>query len=329
MIINSIILVYFVAEIMVEIRMYQEGDETAILKLFGLAFGKEMTSDYWKWRYKQNPFGIEPMVSLMFDNDELIGHYAVFPVEMIIDSKIQLSAFSMTTMTHPDHQGKGIFKTLALYLYDYIHVKFGIKLIWGFPNLNSHYGFVKNLNWKDVGLLANMKLETLGKFEVNCNAEFEEFSVFTISSSENSNISNQIRINKSKEYLNWRYFSNPDNQYFGIRDKSNHSCYIVFKYFQFNNREEIDIVEIEFGNNIVILKELIQSVLKVSFDDKKEISGMNLWCNIHSSNYLLFEKIGFKPTLPLTYLGFRDVYSTDTNYSLNNWNLTLGDSDVY
>lgn len=329
MVINNIFLVYFVVEIMVEIRMYQEGDETAILNLFGLAFGKKMSLDYWKWRYKQNPFGVEPMVCLMFDNDELIGHYAVFPVEMIIDSKIQLSAFSMTTMTHPDHQGKGIFKTLAQHLYEYIYTKFGINLIWGFPNLNSHYGFVKNLNWKDVGLLSNLKLETFVKIRESWNFEFEKFDDFTISSSGNFDISNQIRINKSKEYLNWRYFSNPDNQYFGIRHRYNHNFFIVYKYFRFYDKLEIDIVEIEFGNNHLLLTELIECVVKVSFDDGKQISGMNLWCNIHSNNYILFEKIGFKPSLPLTYLGCRDIHSINTNYSLNNWFISMGDSDVY
>ena len=34
-----------------EIRMYREGDEKDILKLFKIVFNKQMTIKFWKWRF--------------------------------------------------------------------------------------------------------------------------------------------------------------------------------------------------------------------------------------------------------------------------------------
>lgn len=309
--------------------MYRTGDEIEIINLFRLAFGKEMSLNYWKWRYQNNPLGIEPLISLMFDDNVLIGHYAVFPIEMIVNSRIELSAFSMTTMTHPNYQGKGVFKNLALYLYDFIQKENGINLIWGFPNVNSHYGFIKNLDWRDVGLLSNLKLDPTGKFELSWNDQFEEFDMFTFSNLELLKSSNLIQVNKTNEYMNWRYFANPENKYFGIRDKSNPKIFIIFKIFSFNEKFEMDVMEVEFDNNLNYLKLLLQNALKLSNFHKNDISSINVWCNLHSKNYNIFEKIGFKPSLPLTYLGYRDTRSEHAQYSFPNWDLGLGYSDVY
>ncbi len=40
-----------------EVRDYNEGDESAILDLFELVFGKSMSRDFWKWRFVDNPSG--------------------------------------------------------------------------------------------------------------------------------------------------------------------------------------------------------------------------------------------------------------------------------
>ena len=59
------------------IRGYEENDEVQILKLFELVYNRKMNLDFWKWRFKNNPFGFEPQINLMFDGDILVGHYAV------------------------------------------------------------------------------------------------------------------------------------------------------------------------------------------------------------------------------------------------------------
>ena len=81
-----------------EIRKYKLGDENAILDLFKLSFKKEMSLDYWNWRFRDNPIGTQ-MIYLMWDNSKLVGHYAVSPNILSIGGDMCKSALSMTMVS--------------------------------------------------------------------------------------------------------------------------------------------------------------------------------------------------------------------------------------
>ena len=74
------------------------------------------------------------------------AYYGVFPVFMLIDGVQYLVAQSGDTMTHTNHQGKGLFVKLARESYQ-LAASNGVQLIFGFPNGNSYPGFVKKLDW--------------------------------------------------------------------------------------------------------------------------------------------------------------------------------------
>ena len=97
-----------------------------------------MSLDFWNWRFRENPFSDKEMISLMWDNDTLAGHYAVSPAAMIFDQQPALTALSMTTMTHPEYGGRGIFTQLANHLYDEIYREHQVKMVWGFPNMKQN-----------------------------------------------------------------------------------------------------------------------------------------------------------------------------------------------
>ena len=126
-----------------EIRGYQAGDEEKIYELFKMAFKKEIVPDFWKWRFLDNPFHKEPFIDLMWDGDTLAGHYAVSPIGMKVNGESVLTALSMTTMTNPNYGGQGIFPKLADSIYKKL-TDVNVQYVWGFPNMNSHYSFIKN-----------------------------------------------------------------------------------------------------------------------------------------------------------------------------------------
>ena len=84
---------------MMEIRPYSFKDEYAIIELFKICFNKNITYEYWDWRFNQNPFTNEKFIHLMWDGPLLVGHYAVSPIEMLIYGEKKMTALSMTTMT--------------------------------------------------------------------------------------------------------------------------------------------------------------------------------------------------------------------------------------
>jgi GNAT superfamily N-acetyltransferase len=66
--------------------------------------------EYLDWLYFQNPrgsvFGFDA-----YDGDLLVAHYACIPIK--INAFRQNSLLSLNTATHPDYQGRGLFRLLA------------------------------------------------------------------------------------------------------------------------------------------------------------------------------------------------------------------------
>jgi hypothetical protein len=78
---------------------------------------------------------------------EIAAYYGVFPIIGKRGGTKILIAQSGATMTHPNHQKKGLFVTLAKMTFEAAQ-KEGVKFIYGFPNENSLPGFEKKLNWR-------------------------------------------------------------------------------------------------------------------------------------------------------------------------------------
>jgi GNAT superfamily N-acetyltransferase len=130
------------------IRPYRPGDEERIVTLYRLVFREEMTEQHWRWRYRQLGDG-HPAIALAECDNGLVGHYAVRPVRMKIGDSVCSAALSLDTMVHPDYRGQGMFVKLAANLYESV-ARQGIHLVYGFPNENSHHGFVSKLGWIDL-----------------------------------------------------------------------------------------------------------------------------------------------------------------------------------
>jgi len=324
-----------------EIRDYSAGDEKAILELFELSFGKVMSPSYWTWRFLENPEK-KLMIKLMWDEGKLVGHYAVSPVKLVYKDEEHLTALSMTTMTHPQYGGKGIFTTLAEALYQDIKLKHNVEAVWGFPNTNSHYGFIKNLGWRDLSIIPFFSLD-LNDFKLNISS-FDNIYLseeFTQKHSDtfhdNLRLNNKISVCKSVQYLNWRYVDNPTFNYSIFSyDTPEFTYYTVTKVIpSFTDKEaiEIDIVDSCLPKDYSLIHRLISNIIS-HYDSlyKKQIIKINTWVPLNDPNFINFEKLGFKMQQPLTYFGLRsfgDNLRLEQLFSPNNWVYSMGDSDVF
>lgn len=318
-----------------EIKPYQIGDEIAILELFKESFGKTLSMDFWTWRYRQNPFSDLTQAHLMWDEEKLVGHYAVCPVNMISGVNKIKTALSMTTMTHPEYTGKGIFKDLAESLYTELYNRHHFEMVWGFPNLNSHYGFMKNLKWNDIACIPTLKLKHkaltnfISKNYISFNSISDLQSKHIMSLSKSA-----LQVQKTELYLNWRYTDNPVNRYHVIASEKYPNEFVVIKIFNsFENSDfqEIDIVEHGFENDNDVIQELIGAILSFSKHNNLNLISVNTWMSLHDSRHLLLEKNKFVLDSPITLLGNR-ILSNGNSKSWTNfqdWNITMGDSDVY
>lgn len=119
--------------------------ESNIESLFLKCFGDRLSLDLWRWAYLDNPHG-EPVVSLCYDEDLLVGHYAAIPIPLKSSSGRINSYLSMTTMVAASHRQHGLFVKLAENTYGRA-TSLGVDFVMGFPNDMSTPGFKKRLNW--------------------------------------------------------------------------------------------------------------------------------------------------------------------------------------
>lgn len=124
-------------------------------KIARSAFGVGLDCDMLLKEYDTDVFGASYIgyLALSEELDEPAAFYGVFPVELLIQGETVLAAQSGNTMTHKNHQGKGLFVTLAKKTYE-LAASERIQCVFGFPNKNSYPGFVRKLNWEHVNDLS-------------------------------------------------------------------------------------------------------------------------------------------------------------------------------
>lgn len=227
-------------------REYKEGDEQNILALHKLVFGSEVSLEWWAWQYKQNPAG-QAVIVLAESDQGIVGQYALVPRLMKIDDNVCLSSLSLDTMVHPKYRGQGMFISLTEQVYGLAAAR-GLHFVYGFPNENSHHGFITRLDWVDLyngiplwvkplklenilrkRFIDNKLLASLGDKVGNiamsvlyrsqrstpvCSIkEVSSFDLRFDSLWSEASRDHKIAVVRDKAYLAWRYVEKPGNDY--------------------------------------------------------------------------------------------------------------------
>jgi GNAT superfamily N-acetyltransferase len=294
--------------------------------LFLQSFGKSIEPGYFDWRYFNN--GQEQFLFSIETADQLpIASYSAFPVELISNDEKFRTAMSMTTMTHPNSRGKGLFQKLASELYAHAE-RLQIAAVWGFPNANSHLTFNSKLFWSDIYEIPTMTLDVskidARKFALDSGIRRDnEFS------SDYSQLPTDglIRVHRSQAYLSWRYARNPANAYDNhvIARHGTVSSYVVSKMFG----DGVDLVDIQTLNPEEA-RALLVHIVRVCYE--RNLRCIYCWAPSHHFVHGVLERLGFANLAPVTYFGGRDLKSPGMPSGWKNyrkWYIQMGDSDVY
>lgn len=101
--------------------------------------------DYLSWQYVGNPAG-KAVGFNAWAGDELAAHYVTIPLNAVVNGEPQKGLLSLNTATHPNHQGKKLFTTLADATYRR-GAELGYSFVVGVANANSTPGFTKKLGF--------------------------------------------------------------------------------------------------------------------------------------------------------------------------------------
>lgn len=311
-----------------DLRPYVPGDEEAIVELFHASFGQTIGLDFWRWRFRDNPAG-PGIIELAWDGDRLAAHYAVSPVLLTVGGERVASALSGTTMTHPDYRGLGLFVTLARRVYDRMREQ-GFGLVWGFPNANSHRGFVDHLGWTDIYEVPMLRRRVDGGGplpSVDGVRELDDFDGRFEELWERVESGYAVAARRTLAYLRWRFRDNPVERYriaAAVRDGTV-AGYGVFKRY----RDEMQVVDL-LGRDETVAADVVAAVTRTAAEEGA--SSVALWVNVGHPLHRRLERLGFRNGEPVTYFGGLPLQPELLDRGICDyagWHLTLGDSDVF
>ena len=204
-----------------EVREGNHQDIPGILKVLKASLGEtssKKTEEVWRFKHIDNPFG-ESLVLIALENNEVIGVRAFMRWQWQRGEEVYSAFRAVDTATHPDHQGKGIFKKLTLKALE-IGKERGDNFVFNTPNSQSKPGYLK-MGWEEVDNL-KVSIRPVNPFlwkrknggyqypkEWNESGAPEFLDSYHLKKIN----SNQLFTPKSLEYLQWRYINNPLQDY--------------------------------------------------------------------------------------------------------------------
>ena len=311
-----------------KIRESEPGDIPQIIKVLKASLGEtssKKTEGVWRYKHVENPFG-RSLVLVAIENEKIIGVRALMRWKWQLGKKVFSAFRAVDTATHPEHQGKGIFKKLTLRAIE-IAKEQGDDFIFNTPNTQSLPGYLK-MGWKEVGRLKirvkpgnplNWFNKKIGKsYVVNNSCVGEQLANLVSSYNILKAGENKCFTLKSPEYLFCRYENNPLQKYEVKADKDFYLAGYLkeHKYFK----------ELRISEHIYIgnpgLKKINSAVKEFSNKFGAQIitsTELNPGLGI-SGNY--------GPVLTLRDVNL-DPVSKQELLQLDNWSYSLGDLELF
>ncbi len=256
-----------------------------------------------KWKFQNNPAGPGLVAVCRTGEGEIVGINGFQPGRFQNNSGNQFLAYqSMDTIVSPKARGQGVFSHL---LEEFYKSNNG-DVIYGFPNSQSARGFFGRLGWTNLGtapyLVRPVRSAYFGRKLLK---SFPDFKLPSFSAKPGN--SNQItrfdeRANKaqaatipqnstclvrSSDYLNWRIFDKPDNDYVVLTD--DHQAYVIGSVAE-KHGGNIGYILDAFGTP-KLLPGLIAAM--VNYQSEKNADVVLSWCLPHSANRQAFRNAGF------------------------------------
>ena len=133
------------------IRPFEPTDESQVLALFRASLqwdDDERFRSLFRWKHLDGPWGPSP--AWVADRDgALIGFRAMLRWQFVVDGRPIDAVRAIDTATHPDHRGRGIFRSLTMHSVEQLTGD-GLGFVFNTPNDQSRPGYLK-MGWRQLG----------------------------------------------------------------------------------------------------------------------------------------------------------------------------------
>lgn len=313
-----------------QIREANKVDIPEIVEVLKASLGETdlpLSQEIWNYKHILNPFG-ESIVWIAEEDNKIIGVRALMRWEWKKNNETFTALRAVDTATHPDHQGKGIFKKLTLQAVN-IAKEEGANFIFNTPNEKSRPGYLK-MGWKPAGKIKVALQPAFSSFwkfnnepvnyQVNYETSLEKIENLCIEWNMKMGIK-KLYTPKSLSYLRWRYEKNPLQQYEAFAT----SDFYLAGYIKIrNNIKELRVAECIFINNNCT--NIIQKKLN-EWSKKFGVQIISFSPDLLLLNYPNF-KGKFGPLLTLRELNLSNSQK-ESCLNLDSWVYSLGDLELF
>lgn len=305
------------------IREADHKDILQILNVLKASLGEtssKKTEEVWRYKHIENPFG-ESLVLVAEEENKIVGVRAFMRWRWQKGNEIYSAFRAVDTATHPDHQGKGIFKKLTLKALE-LGKERGDHFVFNTPNAQSKPGYLK-MGWKEVDKL-KIQLRPLNllyfknkKLVYDTSGKEGDIEELLNSYLNQLKASDRLFTPKDVAYLKWRYLHNPLQNYVVIFDRE----YIIAGYVKERKRFK------EFRISEAIISKLGKkpaksAVLKLAESSRAKVlsvspdAGMNFKAGITGN---------FGPVLT-----YKPINLDQPEFlNLKTWSYSLGDLELF
>ena len=342
-------------------KKFKKSDLEALLRLRCQVFFNEttqsQTSKWWEWQYEKNSQGPSFIYLATDIKDEavLAGHYALISYQLKVGNQKVSAVQSLDTFVNPNYRNQGIFIGLAQETLAEATAK-GIEVAFGFPNPNSFSGFVEKLSFSSpfrlyayqrplrMGWLTRRfsflsffrffdQVRLLRPYRLKKPYELQEMTCIPKdwgSFIDTAQARFPLLINRSEEYIRWRYLECPDRSY-SLFELRRESVLVGFSVLRINQEKGCLGV---ITDCMAVDHESWKQLLRISMEKIVERGAASALVYMHPDNPMagLFRKLGFLRTKVSSAFIVRELNKSRHGTSLinpKNWFLMAGDTDYY
>jgi GNAT superfamily N-acetyltransferase len=326
------------------IRPYQSDDEAAVLELLSASLGSgpagSRPATFFRWKHLTNPFGTSLML-IAEHAETIVGLRAFMRWRFTFDGGEIAAVRAVDTATHPDYQGKGIFRRLTLAALD--ELRSDTDLVFNTPNDKSLPGYLK-MGWSRAGRIPirvriRRPIHFMRRVRTYRRIPDDDVTVEVDAPTAKEVLARSGRLRvmgyrdreadvvqtiRSPDYLDWRYGAPP---LLGYRAICEDDAIAIFRVRPRGGLREATVAELLVPNDAVgIGARLLRAIGRSANVDHVTCSFPPRSVAARAARRAAFAPAPDGPTLVVNSL--RPLPSLDAT-DLRRWALSLGDVEVF
>jgi hypothetical protein len=292
------------------------------------------SKEFMEWQYYLNPAGTAK--SWVAKHEEnVIANYTAIPHKLYVNGQLENSWRVQDVITHPDYRGMGLYSKLSDAANKFLQNE-DFPVNFTFPNEKSHRAFIRR-NWINPNRIPLWVLYKPHKIkDTDISLHTEPISKFTEA---DESIWNNYRqkihfaVDRSANYLNWRYIQNPRGGYlpFRITDGAKSAICIFKKYETGSGDKYSHLIDCFYEEGFSQVEEII--LYFIEYSKKQGATLASAWSQPSSEVSNNLKRHGFELNEYLTRWFVLNINSTKLSENeineFSHWHISMGDTDVF